>query len=182
MKPSEFLGESSTAWQLRTRPLSTRAAGRRTRPPSSTSCSCGLRHQQPAGLFQHVPRIVRLGDGPDIGIGKATITYDDFAKSQLIIILGQNPGTNHPRMLTRSRKAQGGGRRDCGRQPAAGSRAAAVQERKRSRASLATAPTLRTSSCRSGWAAIWRCCRPISKRVLDSRGEEAWDRAGPPVH
>jgi molybdopterin-dependent oxidoreductase alpha subunit len=38
--------------------------------------------------------------GQTIGIGKATITYDDFAKADLVIILGQNPGTNHPRMLT----------------------------------------------------------------------------------
>jgi molybdopterin-dependent oxidoreductase alpha subunit len=38
--------------------------------------------------------------GQTIGIGKATVTYDDFAKADLVIILGQNPGTNHPRMLT----------------------------------------------------------------------------------
>jgi len=38
--------------------------------------------------------------GQTIGIGKATITYDDFAKADLVIIMGQNPGTNHPRMLT----------------------------------------------------------------------------------
>lgn len=35
-----------------------------------------------------------------VGIGKSTIAYDDFEKADLIIILGQNPGTNHPRMLT----------------------------------------------------------------------------------
>lgn len=35
-----------------------------------------------------------------IGIGKSTITYDDFEKSDLIIVMGQNPGTNHPRMLS----------------------------------------------------------------------------------
>ncbi|WP_422732838.1 FdhF/YdeP family oxidoreductase [Microbacterium limosum] len=35
-----------------------------------------------------------------IGVGKATIGYDDFEKSDLIIVMGQNPGTNHPRMLT----------------------------------------------------------------------------------
>ena len=38
--------------------------------------------------------------GQTIGVGKATVTYDDFAKADLIIIMGQNPGTNHPRMLT----------------------------------------------------------------------------------
>jgi molybdopterin-dependent oxidoreductase alpha subunit len=47
--------------------------------------------------------------GQTIGIGKATITYDDFAKSQLIMILGQNPGTNHPRMLTALEEAKEAG-------------------------------------------------------------------------
>lgn len=38
--------------------------------------------------------------GQTIGVGKATVAYDDFGKADLIIIMGQNPGTNHPRMLT----------------------------------------------------------------------------------
>ena len=47
--------------------------------------------------------------GQAIGIGKATISYDDFAKAQLIIIMGQNPGTNHPRMLTALEEAKEAG-------------------------------------------------------------------------
>ena len=35
-----------------------------------------------------------------VGIGKSTIAYDDFEQTDLIIVMGQNPGTNHPRMLT----------------------------------------------------------------------------------
>ena len=35
-----------------------------------------------------------------IGIGKSTIAYDDFGKADLVIVMGQNPGTNHPRMLS----------------------------------------------------------------------------------
>ncbi|KQQ28294.1 MULTISPECIES: FdhF/YdeP family oxidoreductase [unclassified Frondihabitans] len=35
-----------------------------------------------------------------VGIGKSTIAYDDFENTDLIIVMGQNPGTNHPRMLT----------------------------------------------------------------------------------
>jgi molybdopterin-dependent oxidoreductase alpha subunit len=35
-----------------------------------------------------------------LGIGKSTIAYDDFEKADLIVVMGQNPGTNHPRMLT----------------------------------------------------------------------------------
>ena len=38
--------------------------------------------------------------GETIGIGKSTIAYDDFERTDLIIVMGQNPGTNHPRMLT----------------------------------------------------------------------------------
>jgi molybdopterin-dependent oxidoreductase alpha subunit len=35
-----------------------------------------------------------------IGIGKGSVSIDDFAKADLIIVAGQNPGTNHPRMLS----------------------------------------------------------------------------------
>ncbi|WP_280457884.1 FdhF/YdeP family oxidoreductase [Nocardia carnea] len=35
-----------------------------------------------------------------IGIGKGSVTVDDFAAADLILIAGQNPGTNHPRMLS----------------------------------------------------------------------------------
>ena len=34
-----------------------------------------------------------------IGIGKSTVSYDDYGKADLIMVMGQNPGTNHPRML-----------------------------------------------------------------------------------
>jgi len=44
-----------------------------------------------------------------IGIGKNTIEYTDFAKADLIIIMGQNPGTNHPRMLTALEEAKRAG-------------------------------------------------------------------------
>ena len=35
-----------------------------------------------------------------LGIGKGSVTLDDFNQTDLIIVMGQNPGTNHPRMLT----------------------------------------------------------------------------------
>ena len=35
-----------------------------------------------------------------IGIGKGSVTIDDFTAADLIIVAGQNPGTNHPRMLS----------------------------------------------------------------------------------
>lgn len=47
--------------------------------------------------------------GESIGVGKSSVSYEDFAKSDLIIIMGQNPGTNHPRMLTALEEAKQGG-------------------------------------------------------------------------
>ena len=41
-----------------------------------------------------------------IGIGKGTVTLEDFNSADLIIVVGQNPGTNHPRMLTALRDAR----------------------------------------------------------------------------
>ncbi|WP_411375673.1 FdhF/YdeP family oxidoreductase [Arthrobacter sp. MPF02] len=49
------------------------------------------------------------GMGQTIGVGKATVSYDDYAKADLIIIMGQNPGTNHPRMLTALEEAKEAG-------------------------------------------------------------------------
>ncbi len=44
-----------------------------------------------------------------IGIGKGTVTLEDFLHTDLILILGQNPGTNHPRMLTTLQNAKENG-------------------------------------------------------------------------
>ena len=44
-----------------------------------------------------------------IGIGKGTVFLEDFDKSDLILVIGQNPGTNHPRMLTALRDAKRNG-------------------------------------------------------------------------
>ena len=44
-----------------------------------------------------------------LGIGKGSVKLDDFYKAEVIIILGQNPGTNHPRMLTALQKAKANG-------------------------------------------------------------------------
>ncbi len=41
-----------------------------------------------------------------IGIGKGTVTLEDFTKASLIYVIGQNPGTNHPRMLSALREAK----------------------------------------------------------------------------
>lgn len=43
------------------------------------------------------------------GLGKGTVKLDDFAKSELVIVSGQNPGTNHPRQLTALQQAKRNG-------------------------------------------------------------------------
>ena len=40
-----------------------------------------------------------------IGIGKGTVTLEDFEHADAIFVFGQNPGTNHPRMLDTLRQA-----------------------------------------------------------------------------
>ncbi|MEH6378386.1 FdhF/YdeP family oxidoreductase [Streptomyces sp. KLMMK] len=44
-----------------------------------------------------------------IGIGKGSVLLEDLYKADLIIVAGQNPGTNHPRMLSALEKAKHGG-------------------------------------------------------------------------
>ncbi|MDX2053153.1 MAG: FdhF/YdeP family oxidoreductase [Polyangiaceae bacterium] len=41
-----------------------------------------------------------------LGTGKGTVTLEDFDHAEVILILGQNPGTNHPRMLTALERAK----------------------------------------------------------------------------
>ena len=40
------------------------------------------------------------GLGETIGTGKGTVQLSDFERADCILVIGQNPGTNHPRMLT----------------------------------------------------------------------------------
>ncbi|MBR0895727.1 FdhF/YdeP family oxidoreductase [Bradyrhizobium tropiciagri] len=40
-----------------------------------------------------------VGLPQSIGIGKGTVSLDDFDHCELIIAMGHNPGTNHPRMM-----------------------------------------------------------------------------------
>ncbi|GAB3190756.1 FdhF/YdeP family oxidoreductase [Nesterenkonia suensis] len=36
---------------------------------------------------------------PTIGVGKGTVTLEDVERAELVLVVGQNPGSNHPRML-----------------------------------------------------------------------------------
>ncbi len=44
-----------------------------------------------------------------IGVGKGTVMLEDFEVAQAIFVIGQNPGTNHPRMLTSLQMAKRNG-------------------------------------------------------------------------
>ncbi|MFZ3469560.1 FdhF/YdeP family oxidoreductase [Streptomyces sp. 4.24] len=44
-----------------------------------------------------------------IGIGKGSVSLEDLHQADLIIVAGQNPGTNHPRMLTALEQAKSAG-------------------------------------------------------------------------
>ncbi|MEU3922849.1 FdhF/YdeP family oxidoreductase [Streptomyces sp. NPDC029004] len=44
-----------------------------------------------------------------IGIGKGSVSLEDLHQADLIIVAGQNPGTNHPRMLSALEKAKNAG-------------------------------------------------------------------------
>jgi molybdopterin-dependent oxidoreductase alpha subunit len=49
------------------------------------------------------------GLGSTIGVGKGTVQLSDFEHADCIFVLGQNPGTNHPRMLSTLQAARARG-------------------------------------------------------------------------
>jgi len=44
-----------------------------------------------------------------LGIGKGSVTLDDLYKAEVVMVIGQNPATNHPRMLTALEKCKKNG-------------------------------------------------------------------------
>lgn len=46
-----------------------------------------------------------------LGVGKGSVLLEDLHQADLIIVAGQNPGTNHPRMLSALEKAKADGAR-----------------------------------------------------------------------
>ena len=84
-------------------------------PDQAVFYTSGRITNEPALLYQLFARAYGTNNLPDcsnmcheatgagmtaaIGVGKSTVHYDDFAKADLVMVVGQNPGTNHPRML-----------------------------------------------------------------------------------
>jgi anaerobic selenocysteine-containing dehydrogenase len=52
----------------------------------------------------HEPTSVGLPEG--IGVGEGTVILDDFALAEGIFVVGKNPSTNSPRMMTELRNAR----------------------------------------------------------------------------
>ena len=70
--------------------LFVRQFGTNNLPDCSNMC-----HQASGCALRHV-----------IGIGKGSVSLEDFEKADAIFVIGQNPGTNHPRMLSSLQRAK----------------------------------------------------------------------------
>ena len=154
-----------------TRRSSTPRAAPATRPRSSTSSSSAASAPTtcPTARTCATSRAASAL-AETIGIGKGTVTLDDFEHADLIFVVGQNPGTNHPRMLTALEKRQAQRRQDRRDQPAARGRADALQEPAAGpRRCSAAARRSPTCSCRSASAATWRCSRRHEARCSRPR-------------
>ena len=93
-----------------------------------------------------------------IGIGKGSVTVDDLEHADLIVIAGQNPGTNHPRMLSVLEKAKANGAKIIAVNPLP--EAGLIRFKDPQKVHGVRRPRRRrspTSSCRSASAATWRC-------------------------
>ncbi|WP_024803242.1 FdhF/YdeP family oxidoreductase [Nocardia sp. BMG51109] len=97
------------------------------RPDEAVFYTSGRTANETAFLYQLLVRAFGTNNLPDcsnmchessgsalsssIGIGKGSVTIDDFPQADLIVIAGQNPGTNHPRMLSSLQHAKKHGAR-----------------------------------------------------------------------
>jgi molybdopterin-dependent oxidoreductase alpha subunit len=91
-------------------------------PDQASFYTSGKTTNEPAFLLQLFARQLGTNNLPDcsnmchessgvsmvetLGVGKGTATLEDMESSELIFIFGNNPGTNHPRMLTSLQKAK----------------------------------------------------------------------------
>jgi molybdopterin-dependent oxidoreductase alpha subunit len=91
-------------------------------PDEAIFYTSGRTSNEAAFLYQAFVRLLGTNNMPDcsnmchessgtglkrtIGIGKGTVQLDDFLAADAIFVVGQNPGTNHPRMLSILREAK----------------------------------------------------------------------------
>ncbi|MEM7588098.1 MAG: FdhF/YdeP family oxidoreductase [Acidobacteriota bacterium] len=58
-----------------------------------------------------------VGLAETVGIGKGSVSLEDLESAELIVVMGQNPGTNHPRMLSALQTAKRRGAKIVGVNP-----------------------------------------------------------------
>ena len=91
-------------------------------PDAAAFYTSGRTSNEAAFLYQLLARSFGTNNLPDcsnmcheasgsaltetIGIGKGSVHITDFAEADLIVVVGQNPGTNHPRMLSTLEEAK----------------------------------------------------------------------------
>ncbi|HEU4594790.1 MAG TPA: FdhF/YdeP family oxidoreductase [Pyrinomonadaceae bacterium] len=91
-------------------------------PDEAAFYTSGRTSNEAAFLYQLFVRLFGTNNLPDcsnmchessgsaltatIGVGKGTVTLEDFNLAEAVFVIGQNPGTNHPRMLTALQKAK----------------------------------------------------------------------------
>ena len=127
--PSRLVAGTCAPWARPTRRSSTPRAGPPTRRRSSTSCSPGPSAPTTCPTARTCATSRRRSAlAETIGIGKGTVSLEDVHDAELIVVVGQNPGTNHPRMLTRAGEGQAERREDRRDQPAARGGPGPVQE------------------------------------------------------
>ncbi|WP_226629025.1 FdhF/YdeP family oxidoreductase [Alloyangia pacifica] len=96
-------------------------------PDQAEFYTSGRASNEAAFLYQTFVRLFGTNNFPDcsnmcheasgvalnaaIGIGKGTVRLEDFELADAIFVVGQNPGTNHPRMLADLRRATARGAR-----------------------------------------------------------------------
>src|SRR6185369_17473385 len=90
-------------------------------PEHTAFYTSGRTSNEAAFLYQLMGRVFGTNNFPDcsnmchessgnallevVGVDKGTVSLGDFEHCDLIFVIGQNPGTNHPRMLTTPREA-----------------------------------------------------------------------------
>ncbi|MFK0382633.1 FdhF/YdeP family oxidoreductase [Agrobacterium sp. NPDC090273] len=90
-------------------------------PDRAEFYTSGRASNEAAFLYQLMVRLYGTNNFPDcsnmcheasgvglkasIGVGKGTVLLEDFEQADAIFVIGQNPGTNHPRMLGDLRRA-----------------------------------------------------------------------------
>jgi len=96
-----------------------------TSPDGAAFYTSGRTSNEAAFLYQLFARAYGTNNLPDcsnmchessgvalsqtIGVGKGSVTLDDIHRASLLVVVGQNPGTNHPRMLGALERAKHNG-------------------------------------------------------------------------